>query len=145
MPVTARPPGNSFSRSPGLELSPCPALLAAFRPVADTSQLVHGDLSGNVLFAAGLAPAIIDFSPYWRPALFAAAVVVADALLWEGADGRLLHAFASRPGFTQCLLRALVYRAVAHRLARLDEPPCESDDDPFLPVVELALRAAERA
>lgn len=30
-------------------------------------RLVHGDLTGNVLFAPGLPPAVIDVSPYWRP------------------------------------------------------------------------------
>ena len=41
-----------------------------------TPQLVHGDLSGNVLFAEGLPPAVIDLSPYWRPAEYADAIVV---------------------------------------------------------------------
>jgi uncharacterized protein (TIGR02569 family) len=119
-----------------------PALLAAVRPVAASFQLIHGDLTGNVLFADGLAPAIIDFSPYWRPPSFASAIVVCDALVWEGADERLLHAFENRPDFAQLLLRALIYRTVADRLARLDEPLREDAADPFLPVVELALRAA---
>ncbi len=119
-----------------------PALLAAVRPVAASSQLIHGDLTGNVLFADGLAPAIIDLSPYWRPPSFASAVVVADALVWEGADERLLRAWTNGADFTQYLLRALIYRAVADRLARLDEPLRQDDADPFLPVVELALRAA---
>ena len=45
-----------------------PALLAAVRPVSGVApQLIHGDLTGNVLFGDGLAPAIIDLSPYWRP------------------------------------------------------------------------------
>ena len=42
-------------------------LVAARRSVDAVSQLVHGDLSGNVLLAHGLPPAVIDFSPYWRP------------------------------------------------------------------------------
>ncbi len=34
-------------------------------------QLVHGDLTGNLLFHTSLPPAVIDLSPYWRPtALF---------------------------------------------------------------------------
>ncbi len=41
-----------------------PRLVAALRPLTTPSQLVHGDLTGNVLFAAGLPPAIIDVSPY---------------------------------------------------------------------------------
>ena len=36
-------------------------------PIVTTSQLIHGDLTENILFAEGLSPAVIDFSPYWRP------------------------------------------------------------------------------
>ena len=57
---------------------------------------MHGDLTGNVLFADDLAPAVIDFSPYWRPTGFASAIVVGDALLWEGADETLLAAVGTR-------------------------------------------------
>lgn len=52
-------------------------------------QLVHGDLTNNVLFAPGLAPAVIDISPYWRPPEYAEGVVVADALCWHGAPASL--------------------------------------------------------
>ena len=55
-------------------------------PVTAPSQLIHGDLSGNVLFHAELPPAIIDFAACWRPVAFASAIVVADALVWEGAE-----------------------------------------------------------
>jgi hypothetical protein len=54
-------------------------------------QLVHGDLAGNVLFAAGKEPAIIDFSPYWRPSEYAEGVVLADALCWHSASVSLLE------------------------------------------------------
>jgi hypothetical protein len=50
---------------------------------------VHCDLTGNVLFANGLAPAIIDISPYWRPPAYAEGVVVADALCWHDAQASL--------------------------------------------------------
>ncbi|MGW6059273.1 aminoglycoside phosphotransferase [Streptomyces sp. NPDC055189] len=77
-------------------------------------QLVHGDLTGNVLFAPGLAPAVIDFSPYWRPPAFGEAVVVGDALIWHGAGPELLHeaASASGPDFVEYVARALVFRLV---------------------------------
>ena len=38
---------------------------------------MHGDLTGNVLFAEGLPPAILDLSLYFRPPGFATAVVLA--------------------------------------------------------------------
>ncbi len=90
------------------------ARLAARRvPVDVSSQLIHGDLTGNVLFADGLAPAVIDLALYWRPVAFATAIVVADALVWEGADESLLESVADVDDFGQMLVRALLYRLVA--------------------------------
>ena len=56
-------------------------LLAARTAVSASNQLIHGDLSGNVLFADGLPPAVIDLPPYWRPAAYASAIVAVDAVL----------------------------------------------------------------
>jgi uncharacterized protein (TIGR02569 family) len=115
-------------------------MAAALRPLDAASQLVHGDLTGNVLFHELFPPAVIDFSPYWRPLHFGTAVVVGDALLWEGADEGLLARVAHVDDFGQYLLRALVFRAVVDRLFRPDEPPRPDDDDCFVRPVELALR-----
>jgi uncharacterized protein (TIGR02569 family) len=120
-----------------------PRLLAALEPVDAPSQLVHGDLTGNVLFAPGLPPAVIDLSPYWRPTGFASAVVVGDALAWEGADESLLGAVEHIAAFPQYLLRALIYRIVVDALFREGEPDRPDDDDCFLDPVELACRLAE--
>ena len=80
--------------------------------MAVPSQLVHGDLTGNVLFAGGMAPGIIDFSPYVRPAAYAIGVVISDAITWEGADLSLLEGVSGRPEMGQCLVRALIFRHV---------------------------------
>jgi len=82
-------------------------------PVDARSQLIQGDLTGNVLFADELPPAVIDLSLYWRPTAFATAIVVADALVWEGADESLIESAAEVDDFSQVLLRALLYRLVA--------------------------------
>ena len=120
-----------------------PRLMAALRPTDAPSQLVHGDLTGNVLFAPSLPPAVIDFSPYWRPTAFSSAVVVGDALSWEGADESLLGAVGHIAAFPQFLLRALVYRIVVDALFRHGEPDRPDADDCFLGPVELACRLAE--
>lgn len=117
-------------------------LVAALRPVEGRSQLIHGDLTGNVLFADPLPPAIIDLAPYWRPPAYASAIVVGDALVWEGADESLLDAVDHIEQFPQFLLRALIYRAVTDRLFREREPIRPDHADPFLPAVELACRLA---
>lgn len=87
-------------------------LMAARAPVSVGEQLVHGDLLGNVLYEAGLPPAIIDWSPYWRPTSWAAAVAVVDALCWHGADAALVERWAHLPAWPQMLLRALLYRMI---------------------------------
>lgn len=66
---------------PGLE-----PLVARLRPALTElgpPSLVDCDLTGNVLFADGFEPAVIDLSLYWRPAAYAEGVVVADALTWH--------------------------------------------------------------
>jgi uncharacterized protein (TIGR02569 family) len=91
-------------------------LAAARRRVSGAGQLVHGDLTGNVLFADGLSPAVIDLSLYWRPPAFASAVVVVDALVWHGADEGLVDALAEDvddADVGQFLIRALIFRLVA--------------------------------
>ncbi len=89
---------------------------AALRPVDGRGQLIHGDLSGNVLFHAGLAPGIIDLSPYWRPTLFATAAIAVDAMIWEGADHRVCSILRGHPDAVQHLLRAAIFRVVVDHL-----------------------------
>jgi uncharacterized protein (TIGR02569 family) len=86
------------------------------RPLGLTPQVVHGDLFGNVLFAGSAPPAIIDFTPYWRPAEWAAGVVVVDALAWGGADQGMAKRWSHLPEWPQALLRALLFRLAVHAL-----------------------------
>jgi uncharacterized protein (TIGR02569 family) len=82
-------------------------------PVRAPSQLIHGDLNGNVLFADNMPPAIIDFSPYWRPVAYAEAIVVIDRMLWFGAGPELMRRSRPDAGFAQLLVRALIFRLIA--------------------------------
>jgi len=81
-------------------------LQAALEPLS-RPQVVHGDLSSNVLFAPGLDPAVIDISPYWRPPEYAEGVVLADALTWYGAPASLLDV-AGAP--VAAVARGLLFR-----------------------------------
>ncbi|WP_067245492.1 hypothetical protein [Microbacterium resistens] len=86
-------------------------LADAFEPVRARSQLVHGDLLGNVMFASGQAPTIIDWAPYWRPTGYADAIVIADAACWHGLSLARLHDLvAGIPDGRQHLVRALTFR-----------------------------------
>jgi len=129
-------PASDFADAPHV-----PRLAAARRLVTAQGQLIHGDLGGNVLYHDVLAPAVIDFAPYWRPAGFAAAIVIADALVWEGADARILAAVSHIADFGQYLIRALIYRIVTELLlgrSLIDSP----GRDPHGHAVELACALA---
>ncbi|HEX3780902.1 MAG TPA: TIGR02569 family protein [Pseudonocardiaceae bacterium] len=91
-------------------------LAGSRRPMASKPQVVHGDLFGNVLFAGSASPAIMDFEPYWRPAEWAAAVIVVDALAWGGADEAIVRRWSHLPDWPQALLRALLFRLAVHAL-----------------------------
>jgi hypothetical protein len=106
-------------------------LLGALEPVDAPAQLIHGDLTGNVLFHDELPPAIIDFAPYWHPTEYATAIIVTDAVLWEGATDDLLD-----EADPQYLLRALIYRGVTS---------IEFGTDSWRPTFELARRIARCA
>lgn len=86
------------------------------RPTKSPNQLVHGDLYGTVLFAGTAAPGITDITPYWRPASWAAGVVVVDALSWGEADDELIERWNALPEWPQMLLRSLIFRFAVHAL-----------------------------
>ena len=111
-------------------------------PVSAPSQLIHGDLTGNVLFADQLPPAVIDFAPYCRPAAYAGAIVVADALAWEMATPRELDRVISSPGFGQLLARAVLFRLITDWL--VDRGGADLRAPAYAPAVDLALEATAR-
>ncbi|MTD13664.1 TIGR02569 family protein [Nakamurella sp. YIM 132087] len=85
--------------------------LAAGRHEVDLRpQVVHGDMFGNVLFAGSAPPAVVDIAPFWRPASWAAAVIVVDALSWGDASTELLGEWEHLPEWPQMVRRALLYR-----------------------------------
>lgn len=114
------------------------------RDEALRSQLVHGDLSGNVLLRGDGPPVIIDVSPYWRPAAYADAVVAVDAILWWRTDAALLQ-LAMPAGVSSDVWRSLLARALVFRLLAFDEPSRSADDvaDQLPRYAELLDRVAE--
>lgn len=92
-------------------------LAAQYHAVDTPAQVIHGDLLGNVLFAAGRPPAIIDWAPYWRPPGLGAAIAVVDAACWHGYPLTGLANSRGSEHWRQLLLRALVFRmATLHLL-----------------------------
>jgi hypothetical protein len=87
-------------------------LRKCLRPVNLSSQLIHGDFGGNVMFSDDQPPAVIDFAPFWRPVEFAVGVIIADAIVWEGADRTLMDAGIELDSFDQHMARAELRRVI---------------------------------
>jgi uncharacterized protein (TIGR02569 family) len=114
VPAAARTPSPAADGQRSVEL--INQLAALRRPTKSPNQLVDGDLYGTVLFAGAAAPGITDITPYWRPASWAAGVVVVDALSWGEADEGLIDRWNALPEWPQMLLRALMFRLAVHAL-----------------------------
>jgi uncharacterized protein (TIGR02569 family) len=118
-------------------------LAAARRPVELPSQVVHGDLLGNVLFADdGKPPTIIDWPAYYRPAAWAAAVVVGDAISWYGATADLIDRWIHLPEWSQMLIRALIYRIATSDASAGPDGRSPVVIDEYWPAVAMATRTS---
>jgi len=115
--VADRAAWNADALAPFRSLPVIDQLGARLEPVRGRDQLIHGDLSGNVLFHPRQAPGIIDLSPYWRPPLFATAIVAVDAMVWEGAEHSVTGILHGHPDAAQYLIRAAIFRAVMDHLS----------------------------
>lgn len=91
-------------------------LRKARRPLVERSSIIHGDLSGNVLFDSSATPAVIDLSIYWRPPEYSVAILAIDAICFESAPLSLFDQISQSPNFQQFLIRALLFRMATDRL-----------------------------
>jgi uncharacterized protein (TIGR02569 family) len=85
-------------------------LIKKLKPVLLENQLIHGDMTGNILFDDNLPPAIIDMSPYWHPSEYATAIIIVDSIVWDNAPNSLITEIANNDQNNQLLLRALIWR-----------------------------------
>lgn len=99
-------------------------LADARQPVQLSHQLVHGDLHGNVLSHPSLPPAVIDVSPYWRPAAYADAIILVDHAIDVQRHEELAPALLGPQG-RQLLIRAVLFRT-------LSEPHPTNAYDPLI-------------
>lgn len=118
-------------------------LVRVRRPIDLVSQVVHGDLLGNVLFAGDLAPANIDWPAYWRPASWASAVAVADALCWHRASPELVSRWSHLSAWDQMLVRALIYRIATDDAVFGPVGWTPRQVEAYCPVVALVVARAE--
>jgi uncharacterized protein (TIGR02569 family) len=95
------------------------ALARAKKPIADPAGIVHGDVAGNVLFAAGKPPAVIDLTMYWRPVEYSVAIVAVDSVCFGGAPLSIFETISESNNFPQYLIRATIFRLYTDWLNRL--------------------------
>ena len=139
-----RDPGPLLGPGAGQIAGQVRRLLAALRPVDLPDQLIHADLAGNVLFADGAPPAVIDFSPLYRPAGLPLAIVAVDALMWHRARSETLGQLADEPELDQLLARALVYRLVTETAMRAGTIGLDAVAQAGQPVTDLVLARLAR-
>jgi uncharacterized protein (TIGR02569 family) len=79
------------------------------------NQLIHGDWGlAQILFHDQLPPAVLDMTPYFRPADFPIADMILSAIVDDGADISLLDSGKGIKEFDQLLLRAFVFRTCTY-------------------------------
>lgn len=109
----------AFDEAPAPDtMEPLLAALVQDREAAPLgpAQLVHGDLAGNVLIDPHGAPVVVDVSPYWRPALWADAVVVLDCVMAWDADPHVLDEWVVGAR-RQAMVRAAIFRILSDQPA----------------------------
>jgi uncharacterized protein (TIGR02569 family) len=118
-------------------------LLRLRRPVVLPVEPIHGDLLGNVLFAEGVPPAVIDWPVYLRPPLWASAIIVVDAIVWGGSGESLANRHADRPGWWQLVVRAVLFRVLANTGLGLQDRSVHEAPQSYEPIVALLERQRE--
>jgi uncharacterized protein (TIGR02569 family) len=99
-------------------------LAALRRPVVSPSQVAHGDLFGTVLFAGDADPAVVDVTPFWRPAGWAVAVLAIDAIAHGDAPIEVVGDWADGADWPQLVRRAALFRLAVS----LAHPRTPADD-----------------
>lgn len=74
------------------------------------AQIIHSDLSGNILFSDVLNPLIIDFSPAIAPIEYAEAILVCDSIAWEGSPVSDIDLIYHSKFNEEMILRAIIFR-----------------------------------
>jgi uncharacterized protein (TIGR02569 family) len=105
-----------------LEPAEVDALLGMLEPVEVADQVVHSDLAGNTLVHDQLPPAIIDFSPLFRPPEYAEAILVSDAVIWESAPLSMAEAWMTSYRRRQMLIRGCLFRLYVAAIGWPDIP-----------------------
>lgn len=100
-------------------------------------QIVHSDLSGNILFDEGLNPLVIDFSPTIAPVEYAEAILVCDCIAWQGSEVSEIGLLPRDERYKEMIIRAIVFRlAVAAIFSNGDCMKYFSEYQAFKPIID---------
>ena len=79
------------------------------------NQLIHGDWGPEqILFHDTLPAAVLDMTPYFRPAEYPIADMLISAIINDGADAAILDLGNYIKDFDQLVLRAMVFRTCTY-------------------------------
>jgi hypothetical protein len=100
-------------------------------------QIVHSDLSGNILFDEVLDPLVIDFSPTIAPAEYAEAILVCDSIAWQGSSTSEIELICHSEFSIEMILRAIVFRlSVAAIFAGNNDDEFIMEYQNFKPIID---------
>ncbi|MCM3626124.1 fructosamine kinase family protein [Paenibacillus glycanilyticus] len=100
-------------------------------------QIVHSDLSGNILFDPGLEPLIIDFSPAIAPVEYAEAILVCDCIAWQGSAVSEVNLLPDDELYKEMIMRAVIFRlAVSAILSQGDYDRFMAEYKAFQPIAD---------
>ncbi|KKI90132.1 hypothetical protein WQ54_23835 [Bacillus sp. SA1-12] len=84
-------------------------------------QIVHADLSGNILFDEVLPPLIIDFSPTIAPIEYAEAILVCDCIAWQKSKISELELLPNNNTYREMMIRAVLFRLAVEAIFSKNE------------------------
>jgi uncharacterized protein (TIGR02569 family) len=100
-------------------------------------QIVHSDLSGNILFDKTLGPLIIDFSPTISPVEYAEAILVCDCIAWQDSPIIDIDLLPNNEFYREMIFRAIIFRlTVAAIFAGDDSSKFTSEYDAFKGIID---------
>ncbi len=100
-------------------------------------QIVHSDLSGNILFDKALTPLIIDFSPTIAPVEYAEAILLCDSIAWEESPPSEIELICHSEFNVEMILRAVIFRlSVASIFAGDNQDEFINEYQNFKPIID---------
>lgn len=100
----------------------CEELLSELKSLDLPKQLIHSDLSGNILFHDKLTPLVIDYSPAYAPYEYASALIVCDNIAWNDADMANLNLLKKYGIEDEVVKYAVVFRILVSAIQNVNNP-----------------------